>query len=422
MIETPTLRLLLAELQDTLKRIQPLISRSAKFQSAPNKIKVAIGMRRTGKTYFVYQTILHLLNQGVPFTRILYLNFEDDRLLPLDSKKLANILETFYTIYPENHEQKCYLFLDEIQNVPQWANVIRRFYDTKPVEIFLTGSSAKLLSKEIASSLRGRSLATEIWPYSLNEYMLAKNIDIDRSSFGKKTQDQLTKVFLSYLHEGGFPEVVNYTPDIRQRTLQEYVDLVIYRDIVERYNIANPTLIKYMIFSMIHNVSKPFTINKFFNDIKSQGYRTSKDSVYEYMNYVEDAYLLFSVPMYSKSIRKVQTNPKKIYAIDPGLVRASTLEYEINYGNLFENLIYLDLRRNNYQIYYYLTKDRYEVDFLIQNRQGKKKLLQIAWDISNPTTMERETRALIQAQKELKIPGEMITLQSYLHNGLSKNL
>lgn len=419
MSEHHTLRLLIDEFRYTLKRIGALVPRIAKFPEAPNKIKVTIGMRRTGKTYFIYQAILQQLNQGIPLTRILYLNFEDDRLLPLDSEKLAKVLEAFYTLYPENYEHKCYLYLDEIQNAPGWSNVIRRFYDTKNVEIFLTGSSAKLLSKEIATSLRGRSLATEIWPYSLNEFITAKNIAIDRSSFGKKIQDQLTGAFHQYLQEGGFPEVISYSPEIRQRTLQEYVDLVIYRDIIERHEVKNPLLIKYMIMSMIHNVSKPFTINKFFNDLRSQGYKLGKDSLYEYANYIEDAYLLFSVPMYAKSIRKVQTNPKKIYAIDTGLIRALTLEPEVNFGNLFENLIYLDLRRRNYLVYYYLTEQRYEVDFLVQDRQGNKELLQVVWEMKDAETVERETRALELAKKELGLPGKIITLESYLHEGIA---
>lgn len=420
MNEVQILQILTEEFRDALTRLSSLVPRVATFPDAPNKIKVAVGMRRSGKTYFLYQAILQQLKHGIPFTRILFINFEDDRLLPLDAHKLAALLEAFYTLHPENHDQKCYLYLDEIQNVPDWPHVIRRFHDTKNVEIFLTGSSAKLLSKEIATSLRGRSLATEIWPYSLNEFMLAKKIDINKSSFGKKTQDQLSRVFQEYMQEGGFPEVVNYSPEIRQRTLQDYIDIVIYRDIIERHEIKNIALIKYMILAMIYNVGKPFTINKFYNDAKSQGYHLSKDSLYDYASYIEDAFLMFSVPMYSKSIRKIQTNPKKIYAIDTGLVRASTLEPEINMGNIFENIVYLDLRRKNYIIHYYLTKERYEVDFLVQDRQGNKQLVQVTWNMEDKVTLERETRALELAQSELKIPGRIITLASYLQDGIDE--
>ena len=173
--------------------------RQAKFPAVENKIKVAIGMRRTGKTYFIFQKIAALIQEGVLLTDILYINLEDDRLLPLNRDKLARLLEGFYSTYPKNHERKCYLFLDEIQVVEDWAIVIRRFFDTKQVEIYLTGSSAKLLSKEIATSLRGRSLATEIWPYDFGEYLIATNNPIDKTGYGSKKRDQLMYAFRQYL-------------------------------------------------------------------------------------------------------------------------------------------------------------------------------------------------------------------------------
>jgi len=419
MDEQSILPILLGEFHDKLHHLKDLIIRDAKFPEAPNKIKVAIGMRRAGKTYFVYQQILKLLQEGINKTSILYINFEDDRLLPLDQQKLAHLVEAFYSLYPENHDRKCYLFFDEIQNVDNWPIVIRRFYDSKNVEIFLTGSSAKLLSKEIATSLRGRSLATEIWPYSFEEFLRAKKVNIDQSLYDKKTQDKLNQLFLGYLSEGGFPEVISYAPDVRQQTLQDYLDIVIYRDIIERHQIKNPTVIKYMILSMMHNVSKPFAINKFYNDLKSQGYQIGKDILYEYAKHIEDAYLAFSVYLYDKSIRKVQTNPKKLYAIDTGLVRALTMDYDNDLGKLFENIIYLDLRRQGCEIHYYLTSERYEIDFLIQTPRGQKKFFQVVWNMNEKKTYEREHRALQAGMNELKIDGEIISLDSYLREGIN---
>lgn len=418
MEEQSILRIILGEFHDKLKSLKDLVQREAKFPNAPNKIKVAVGMRRTGKTYFIYESILKLLEEGVPLSRILFINFEDDRLLPLDQKKLALLVEAFYTLYPENHDLKCYLFLDEIQNVEDWPIVIRRFHDSKNVELFLTGSSAKLLSKEISTSLRGRSLSTEIWPYSFNEFMKANNYDIDRNLFDKKTQDLLTKIFLLYLSKGGFPEVTHYEEDVRKRTLQDYVDVVIFKDIIERHKIKNASMIKYMILSMIHNISSPFTVNKFYNDLKSQGYSIGKDTLYEYADHVEDAYLAFSLPLNDRSIRKVQTNPKKIYSIDPGLVRATTLDYESNLGRLFENVVYLDLRRQGCAIDYYLTSDRYEIDFIVQTPKGKNKFFQVVWDTKDKHTLNREHRALEAGKNELKIEGDMVTLESYLREGI----
>ena len=418
MDELPTLQILLDEFQNKLLSIKEMVIRDAEFPNAPNKIKVAIGMRRSGKTYFLYQKILNLIGEGVSPNSILYINFEDDRLLPLNEQKLAKLVDAFYTLYPENHERKCYLFFDEIQNVDNWPIVIRRLHDTKNGEIFLTGSSAKLLSKEISTSLRGRSIAVEIWPYSFSEFMRAKKISIDQKLFGKKTEDKLKQAFHHYLSDGGFPEIISFEPDVKQKTLQDYLDIVIYRDIIERHSIKNPSLIKYMILSMIHNVGKPFTINKFYNEAKSRGYQIGKDILYEYADHVEDAYLAFSVPMYDLSIRKVQANPKKLYAIDPGMVRALTLDYESDLGRLFENIVYLDLRRLGCRLSYYLTAGRHEIDFLAETPRGHKKFFQVAWDMKEPATIEREERALRAGIEELKIDGEIITLDSYLREGI----
>lgn len=409
---------LLGEFHTNLPNLGHLVPRDIQFAQAENKIRVAMGMRRAGKTYFVYQHILELLESGVPLSRILYINFEDDRLIPLTQKKLADLVDAFFALYPENHQQLCYLFLDEIQNVEDWPIVVRRFHDSKNVELYLTGSSAKLLSKEIASSLRGRSLGTEVWPFSFSEFLRAKGLETSANLYDDKTRDTLRNHFQDYLTIGGFPEVTNYQNDVRQQTLQDYIDVVIYRDIIERHQIKNPSAIKYFITSLLHNVGNPFSINKFHNDLKSQGYKIGKDALYNFFDYIEDAYLCFGVNIFDTSIRKVQSNPKKIYAIDPGLVRAFTLDGKHDFGRLFENVIYLELRRNNCKVNYYFTEQRYEIDFVVQSNDGRQCLLQVVWDDANEETYDRERRALESAQDELKMPGSIITLDRYLKKGL----
>jgi uncharacterized protein len=418
MNELMLLQILLGEFYEKLKTLQGMVVRDAEFPHAESKIKVAIGVRRSGKTYFLYQHILQLLKEGVDKTSVLYINFEDDRLLPLNEQSLSKLVDAFYSLYPENHDKKCYLFFDEIQNVENWQLVIRRLHDTKNIEIFLTGSSSKLLSKEIATSLRGRSLAVEIFPYSFREFIRAKNVSIDRSLYDKKTEDRLMHIFHEYLAEGGFPEIIPFAPDIKQRTLQEYFDVVIFRDIIERHNIKNPAFIRYMIMSMIHYVGNPFAVNKFYKDAKSQGYQIGKDILYDYAEHIEDAYLVFPVPLYDTSFRRSTVNPKKLYAIDPGMVRALTLDYEKDRGRLFENIVYLDLKRLGYKISYYLTKERYEIDFLVETGRGHKKFFQVAWDVQDQDTFDRENRALQAGIDELKISGEIITLDSYLREGI----
>jgi len=388
--------------------------RAYQFPSIKNKVNVAIGMRRTGKTYFLLQTIRQLFPKKIPLTQILYVNFEDDRLLPANQKTLVDLIDAFFKMNPENHDKRCYLFFDEIQNVDGWPTVIRRLLDTKNVELYLTGSSAKLLSKEIATSLRGRAINTEIWPYSFNEYLLAKQVTPPKKPMGQKKIDILLQHLQNYLQQGGFPETINLPISDRNRILQDYLDIVIFRDIVERHSVTNISLITYMLKFLINNPAGVLSINKFFNDIKSQGISVGKMTLHNYLSYIEDAFLAFPVPLFSNSIRKIHSNPKKLYIIDSGLINALSIKTTPDWGHLFENLIYLDLRRQEKKIYYYLTADRYEIDFLTISLTGEKELLQVVWNDSDPKTLEREERALKQAMKELKIPGRIITPESYL--------
>lgn len=373
-----------------------------------------MGMRRVGKTYFLYQTIDDLLQTGVSPKQILYINFEDDRLLPMSQQALAELLESFYRLFPENHDRPCYFFLDEIQNVEDWPLVIRRFFDKKRVDIYLTGSSSKLLSREIASSLRGRSIATEIWPYSFREYLRAKKIAIPENITSRDSQDHLQYQLAHYLEHGGFPEVVHTDPINAQQILQDYVDVVAYRDIIERYQVSNISLLQYLMKTRIKNTATAFSSNKFYNDSKSQGFTVGKNTIYDYVNHLEEVYLSFQVPLYSESLRQTNVNPKKIYAIDTGLVNAYSVDQQRNMGRLFENLVYLDLRRQASTVYYALTKDRYEVDFVAQRPGQALMLYQVAWDVSHRDTLHREMRALESAKASLGLDGELITPERYL--------
>lgn len=387
------------EFRAALKLTEKSTPRACQFPEAKNMIKVAIGMRRAGKTYFLFQTIRELLKEGIDLNRILYINFEDDRILPLDHKEMGKMIDTWFSLHPDNQTQ--YLFLDEIQNVEKWALVLRRLQDTKNIQIYVTGSSAKLLSKEIATSLRGRSLSIEIFPYSYAEYLKA-NPELDQPSLS------------DYFRIGGFPGIQSMPANEQMATLQSYVDTVIFRDVIERHQISNIPLMKYFIQFLLKNISSPFSINKFYNDIKSQGYKVSKDTLHAYLSYLEDAFLVFAVPMFSESSRLRQTTPKKIYAIDNGLVVANTFNLSENLSKLFENQIYLDLRREGKNIFYYHTSKGHEIDFITQDKKGKYEIIQVAWDISDPLTFERENRALDEAQKELGFKGKIIDVAKYL--------
>jgi len=416
--EMTILEALLEDFHDLLKDTKHCVQRNAVFPETDKMIKVAIGMRRTGKTYFLYQYIHQLLKQKIPIESILYINFEDDRLLPMNQKEMAELIESFYTLYPENHHRNCYLFLDELQNIEGWELVVRRFFDTRKVQIYLTGSSAKLLSKEIATSLRGRSLSVEIWPYDFEEYLLAHKIVKPNKPIGKKTIDMFQKHFREFLKIGGFPAIQGLSESLQRETLQSYVETVIFRDVVERHNVTNIALLKYLTNTLLKNFASLFTANKFYKDIKSQGFQVSKDTIYNYLDYLEDAYLIATVPILTESLRQSQITPKKIYAVDNGLVQANVFSQTDNLGRLFENQVYLDLRRQNEKIFYYRTRSGYEIDFITESKNGKREIIQVVWDMKDKQTREREERALQEAEHELNIPGRIIDKESYIRGFL----
>lgn len=407
-------------MEENLARLaRPLNRRSLRLQAPGERVAVAIGMRRAGKTCLMIQAMQDLLAQGCPASSILFLNFEDDRLQPLGPEGAAGIVDAFYAFAPENHDRMTHLFLDEIHALPEWSRLVRRLQDTRKVRLYLTGSSAKLLSREIATELRGRSLATEVWPYSFSEWLSADpgegRKDLPKPPYGQRTLDGLLPLLTAYLDGGGFPEVRSLDALQRLRILQDHVDVVVFRDVVERHGITNLPLARYLIRSLLRNVGRSLSINKLHNDLRSQGRSVSKDALYAYVDHFEDAFLCFAVPLHASSTRKAATAPKKVYAVDPGLAAAFRMG-TADLGQRFENLVYLDLRRMGGEVSYYLTASSREVDFLVQWPDGRKELVQVCWDLRDPATLQREREALEEAQAELGLEGRVVTPASYLED------
>ena len=395
-----------------------LVERDLRLATPGDRIGVAIGMRRTGKTCLLIQAMQKLRAEGVPEASLLFLNFEDDRLQPLDLEGAARIIDEFYAVAPENHDRQTYLFLDEVHALPDWSRLVRRLQDTRRVRLYLTGSSAKMLSREIATELRGRSLATEVWPYSFAEWQTALPATRDtrraKPPLGQRAQDRARPMLLAYLEEGGFPEVRGLDAPMRLRLLQDYVDVVVFRDVVERHGISNLPLARYLTRTLLRNVGRSLSLTKLHHDLRSQGRKVSKDALWEYLGYFEDAFLCFAVPLHDASPRKAETAPKKMYGVDPGLVAAFRMGAE-DIGQRFENLVYLDLRRQGCEVSYYLTRSRKEVDFIVRHPDGRQELLQVCWDARDPETLRREEEALEEARTELGLPGRVLTQEAYLN-------
>ncbi|MEJ5352670.1 MAG: ATP-binding protein [Melioribacteraceae bacterium] len=355
-----------------------------------NKIISIIGSRRTGKTYYLYQIISELL-KTVDKENILYINFEDERL-NLKSEDLRLIIDAYYELYPEKKDS-LYIFFDEVQTIPNWEKFVRRLYDTVTKNIIITGSSSKLLSKEIASSLRGRAIWYELFPLSFSEYLHFLNID-SSDIYSSRNKAKIIKAFSNYLYNGGFPEVVFYDSQLRLKTLQTYLDVMIYRDIIEKYDVKNSLSLRYFIRKCLSNISNTISVNKLFNELKSLGIKISKDTIYDYINYVNDCYLLFIVSIYSESINVQQTNEKKLYCIDTGLVNSVSFKFSQNTGRMLENVVFMQLRSKGEQVYYH--KKKAECDFLVHKDDKICAAYQVTTEI-NKSNWDREVKGLLEA-------------------------
>ncbi|MHB8337923.1 MAG: ATP-binding protein [Ignavibacteriaceae bacterium] len=376
--------------------LQELIERKLSVPLNSKKIITVIGSRRSGKTYFLYQ-LMKELPKSVRREDIIYINFEDERL-NLVASDLQLILESYYELYPYN-KNPLYFFFDELQNIENWEKFVRRIYDTVSRNIFITGSSSKLLSKEIATSLRGRSISYELFPLTFDEYLKFKNIRAD-DLYSTKNKARIVNAFNDYLSEGGFPEVVNYDRELRSKTMQSYLDVMIYRDIIERYDIKNASALRYFIVKSLSNVSNYFSVNKLFNELKSAGIKISKDSTYEFINYVNDCYLVFLINKYSESISIQNANDKKLYCIDNGIVNSVSFKFSGNKGRMLENAVYLHLKAAEETVYYY--KGKGECDFIIHTDTKVNTAIQVTTEL-NDVNKKRETEGLLEAMRYFKL-------------------
>lgn len=380
-----------------------LIQRPIALPTLPNNVHKAwafIGMRRSGKTWVMYQ-LIRMLQKTVPSHHILYINFEDDRLMGLEAGGLQSLLDAYFELYPElTQRQDLFFFLDEIQEVPGWEKFVRRLLDTTPYQIYLSGSSSKMLSKELATVLRGRTLTREIFPFSFQEYLVALKIapSLHPSS---KEMAVLAHHARNYLERGGFPETVPADLRLHDELLQGYIDTVIFRDIIERHTIGNALAVKRFFQFCLQNAAGIVSINKAYQSFQSQGISVSKNHLYDFLDYFEEAYCLFPVPLFSFSVRQSTVNPVKIYPVDPGLIRAYSVKRAFDLGAQLETTVFCHLRRQFPLIHYYKTASQKEVDFVIED-QGILHLYQACADLSNPNTLQREVSALEEAMIELK--------------------
>lgn len=344
-----------------------------------------------------------LQDSGVSRQNILYLNFFDDRLHSLQHDNLGVILEAYFLLYPEKkNAEKVYCFFDEIQVVSGWEPFVDRLMRMETCEVYITGSSAQMLAREIATQMRGRALSWEMFPFSFREFLDYKGIESD-GPLSTKKRLTVQKAFEEYWETGGFPEVAGLDRMLRIKTHQEYFNAMLFRDLVERHDISHPRAVTDLAHWLVDNTGSLYSINNLTGYLKSLGHKAPKSAVSDYLVWFEDAYVLFTVRIFDASLARANTNPKKIYCVDHTLVTSISSGILVNSGYLLENLVFTALRRVMSDIFYYKTKTGREVDF-IAGRQGPSRMLvQVCESMADQQTRKRETTALAEAMTELKM-------------------
>lgn len=393
------------------------ISRDLRVPLDTDKVVILTGIRRSGKTFILYDTIQKLCAANVDKRNILYINFADDRLFPLRLDDMDVILKAYYELYPEKTDEKKYIFFDEIQTVPHWEKYIRRIHDTENLQIFITGSSSKLLSKEISTALRGRGISYEVFPLSFPEYLRFRGIEY--TPYSVKSESQIAHEFQRYMKIGGFPEIVIAQEEIRQKILQEYADMILYKDLLEHYGIQHKYLLKYLIKLCFSQPGTQFSINKVYNSLKSQNVDIAKNTVYEYMEYLQDSFVAFFVRKYSTSLRKQEQYLKKLFVIDNGLVHSYTMNPSPDWGKRLENILFLHFRSKNQPVFFY--KNKTEIDFVLETKQ-KFLMINAAHTISNEHTAQREIKSLFNGIKHFPHSDMLIIANDWDKNLIDKTV
>ena len=383
---------------DSMEQVWPeLLRREGALVELPDMASVLIGMRRTGKTYRLFQRMRELLDEGVNRHRILYLNFEDERLGTVDADFLRAVDESYQRTYPAAAGAISYYFFDEIQYVNGWERFVRRILDRRDTRVYLTGSSSKLLSREVATSMRGRAVETRIQPYSFPEFLAARHLAVpgDPDKAGRKQRALIEHALTDYLREGGFPAVAGLSERERRQVLQGYVNIVVLRDVVERHGLTGIAALRYLTRRLLASSASHFSVNKFHNEMKSQGLKCGKDTLHEYLQHLEDTFLFSGVFLDTPSERRRMVNPRKMYAADQGLVWACVPPGgNWGEGRALENAVHTELLRRGFEPCYGITANGYEIDFVVVRTDGQCLAIQVCAEADAPATLEREVRAL----------------------------
>ena len=387
----------LADFQE--KKLPETVERELRVSLKSGQIITLIGPRRSGKTFYFYQLIKEL-----PREDVLYIDFEHPIFEGFCARDIVDVLK----LHREAFGEPVYIFLDEVQAVKDWERMVRYLHD-EGYSVFVTGSSSKLLSMEIASRLRGRTLTYTMLPFSFREFLRARGYRM-RRPLSSKREAELKALLREYLEWGGFPRVVlEDNETIREKLLEEYLDMVLYKDVVERYGVRNLHVMKLLLRSLMRSFAKEFSVHAFYNALKSQGIKVSKGVLYEYLSYLEDSMSVFLVKKFSYSLKTSELSIPKVYPVDAGFSRL--FSFTPDTGRLMELAVFLELKRREAEVYHY--KNHKEVDFMITKRGQPVELIQVTYALDSGDVRPREVEALKSAGRKMGVENLTVITWDY---------
>ncbi len=363
-----------------------------RVKTGGNIATVITGFRRVGKTYLVFEAIEKLLKSHIK-EQVVYINFEDERILP-QTDLLTDLIPEIQATFGEKPK---YLFLDEIQLIPNWSKWVRRVLDTGSIQIFITGSSSKMSSFELPTELRGRELEVKVSPLSFSEFLRFKQISIDigKIPYVKDVHAQYDYLFQEYLTFGGLPAVVLTSQEKKQELLQSYFQTVVQKEIGERFHVENDVALKTLLKLLLN--SSYITISRLHNSLKSMGVAVGKSTVDTYLSYIETSYFMKELFLYNPSVVNQLQHPRKIYFIDTGFMTALSTKFSKNLGRMFENVVFNKLSQKYETLSYYKDDKDHEVDFAVLEDGKTTALYQVCFDLTDAETKDREVRSLLKA-------------------------
>ena len=371
-----------------------------------DEVVVIKGIRRSGKSTLMLNQIKRLLHANIDIKNILFVNLEDPRFINHLSLELLEQIKEVYMEYLDP-DSRPYIFLDEIQNIPYWEKWVNKEYELKLSKLIISGSNSAMLSSEIASSLSGRYLSIDVYPLSFKEYIDFQDITISTPLDMVSHKIALNRAFENYLKYGAFPKVLEYQKEDIRELLTTYKNSILLKDIVARYRLKEFGILEEIAAFILSNSGITISINKLKNSFK-----VSYDMVSAYVEYLTKAYMIFEVNKFDYSLKKQNSNEKKYYSVDLGLSNIMRVPNLQTRGNDLETIVYLELLRRGYEVYYYKTINDLECDFIAVREQRIEMLIQVTVSLKDEKTKKRELQSFAKTKKELRlenIPSIVIT-------------